>query len=133
VVIEEHQYMNSHVQEHRNYGFVIGLMTGTFVGAGLTMWLAPRMASEVRQRMTDSARRLGQRASEQYQQASTQVGDAVDELTRKAQGLRDDVAGAVAHGAREVERFATAAKSDRVPDAGKYAPADRSASPARSL
>jgi gas vesicle protein len=103
--------MHTHTQEHRDYGFVVGLLTGTFVGAGLAMWLAPRTASELRQRMRDSARSVGERASEQYQQASTRVGEAVDELARKGQGVRDDVADAVARGAHEVERYATAAKT----------------------
>ncbi len=111
--------MNAHTQEHRDYGFAIGLLTGTFVGAGLAIWLAPRLASKLRERMTDSARSLGQRASEQYQQASTRVGEAVDEITRKGQGVRDDVAEAVARGAHEVERYATAVKSDRVAEARK--------------
>ena len=118
--------MNAHLQEHRDYGFVIGLLTGTFVGAGLAMWLAPRLASEIRERVADSARGLGRRASEHYQQASSRVGDAVDELTRKGQGVRDDVAETVARGAREVERYARAAKSHRVSQARKHAAADRS-------
>ena len=80
--------MNAHLQERRDYGFVIGLLTGTCVGAGLAMWLAPRLASELRERMTGSARSLGRRASEQYQQASTRVGEVVGELTRKGQGVR---------------------------------------------
>jgi hypothetical protein len=63
--------------------------------------------------VSDSAKSLGKRASDQYQQASTRVGDAVDELTRKGQGVRDGVAEAVARGAHEVERYATAAKSGR--------------------
>ncbi len=92
---------------------MLGLFTGTVAGAGLAMWLAPRLASELRERVTDSARNLGQQAAEQYQQASTRVGEAVDELTRKGQGVRDDVADAVASGARELERYATAAKSGR--------------------
>jgi hypothetical protein len=33
--------------------------------------------------------------------------------TRKGQAVRDDVAESVARGAREVERYATAAKTDR--------------------
>ena len=37
--------MNAHTHEHQDYGFVIGLFAGTFVGAGLMMWLAPRTAS----------------------------------------------------------------------------------------
>jgi gas vesicle protein len=127
--------MNAPLQERRDYGFVIGLLTGTCVGAGLAMWLAPRLSAELRGRMTDSARSLGQRASEQYQKASTRVGEVVDELTRKGQGVRDDVADVVARGAHEVargagevERYATGAKSDRVTEARKHSAADRSAS-----
>jgi gas vesicle protein len=104
--------MNGLTHEHRGYGFAIGLLTGTFVGAGLAMWLAPRSASELRQRVTDSAMRLRKRASEQYQQASTRVGEAVDDLTRRGRDARDDVADAVARGAHEVERYATAANTD---------------------
>jgi len=125
--------MNAHTQEHRDYGFVIGLLAGTFVGAGLAMWLAPRLASELRQRMTDSARRLSERASDRYQQASTRVGDAVDELTRKGQNVRDDVAETVARGAREVERYATAVKSDRVIETKKHSAADRAAAKRHAL
>lgn len=129
--------MNPRTQEHRDYGFAIGLFTGTVVGAGLAMWLVPRLASEVHERVTDSARSFGQRASEQYQQASTRigeaVGEAVDELARKGRGARDEVAEAVARGASELERYATAAKSDPVTKAGKHSAADRSASKPRSL
>jgi len=41
-------------------------------------------------------------------------GDAIAGITRKGQDVRDDLADAVARGAHEVERYATAAKSDRV-------------------
>ncbi len=105
---------NVHVPDDRRYGFGIGLLAGTFVGAGLIMWLAPRIGSELRERMTRSARNLGDLASERYEQATAHVGEAVNELTRKGQDVRDDVADAVVRGAREVERFATAAKTDRV-------------------
>ena len=110
--------MNAQTQEHGNHNFVIGLLTGTFVGAGLAMWLAPRTASELRQRITKSATNFGQRASEQYEHANARVGEAVDEITRKGEGVRDQVADTVARGAHEVERgakqvehYATAAKS----------------------
>jgi len=110
--------MNSHTSELRDYGFVMGLLTGTVIGAGLMLWLAPRTASEIGQRMTDSAKNLGTRASDQYQQARTRVGDAVDELTRKGQDVRDGLADAVARGAREVERGAKASKSGSGPGNG---------------
>ena len=125
--------MNAPRQEHRDYRFAIGILTGAFVGAGLTLWLAPRSASELGRRVTDSARKLGTRVSEQYQQASARVGDAVGELTRQGQDVRDDVAEAVARGAHEVERFAIAAKTDPPVDDSKHAAAERSISPRHAL
>lgn len=104
--------MNAQVEEH-HYGFVIGLAAGTLVGAGLALWLVPRAAAEVRQQASDTVKGLRKRASDQYQQASTRVGDAVEELARKTDDVRDGVADAVVHGAHEVERLAMAVKSDR--------------------
>jgi gas vesicle protein len=124
---------NADVQEHRGYGFGIGLLAGTVVGAGLMMWLAPRMGSELRQRAADSARNLGERASDKYRQVSSHAAEAVDELARKGQHARDEVAEAVARGAREVERVATAAKSEGVLEARQHSAADRSSSKPRSL
>jgi gas vesicle protein len=141
--------MNAHTQEHRDYGFVFGLLTGTVASAGLMMWLAPRTASELRRRMTDSARSLGKRASQQYEQASTRVGEAAAELAQKGRDVREDVSEAVARGAHEAERFVTAARGARVTEASgarvieaggarvtegrKHPAADRSASTPHSV
>ena len=84
--------MNEQIQDRRDYRFAIGLALGAVAGAGLMMWLAPKAASELRKRVTDSARGMG------------------DELTRKGQDVRERVADAVVRGAQEVERFASAAK-----------------------
>src|SRR6266550_2814517 len=93
--------MNDTTRRPDHYPFVLGLVTGTFVGAGLATWLTPRV-------------------SEKYRQASTRVAEVVDDLTAQGQDVRDDIAGAVArgahevaHGAREVERVATAARRPR--------------------
>jgi gas vesicle protein len=103
--------MDTQTQEHRHYGFAIGLLTGAFVGAGLALWLAPRAASELGERLADSAKGLGERASERLREVNARVGETVDELTRTGQGVRDEVAGVVARSAREVERFATASST----------------------
>ena len=104
--------MESPSQQSGGYGFIFGLMAGTVVGAGLTLWLAPGSASELRDRVTDSARALGKRAADGYDEASGRVGNAVDEIARKGNRVRDDVAESVVRGAHEVERFAVAAKSE---------------------
>ena len=74
--------MKSHRQSHPPYGVAIGLAAGMFVGAGLTIWLAPRLASELRERITDSAKRIGRHTSNHYEQASNRFGEAVEALTR---------------------------------------------------
>jgi len=103
----------SEYSRDRDYGFVVGLLTGTFVGAALLWRLAPKASAELRQRVGDSAKDLRTRASRQYDEASARAGEVVDDLTRKGLAVRDDVADAVARGAHEVERYATAAKTSR--------------------
>ena len=95
----------------RDYGFAIGLLTGAFVGAGLALWCAPRLAAELRERVTGTARDLGQRVSDGYDQAATRMANAATEVTRQGQDVRDNVADAVAHSAHEVERFAKSTKT----------------------
>jgi len=125
--------MNTYTQEPRDYSFVIGLLTGTCLGAGLAMLFAPRSGSDLQQQTADSARNLGERASEQYEQATTRVGEAVDEITRKGHDIRDEVAYGVARGVDEVERPAAAVKTDRVVETRKDSAADRSPSKPHSL
>ena len=104
--------MQSHSQQSRGLGFTFGLMAGTLVGAGLTLWLTSDSASELRDRATGTAKALGKRAAAGYDEAVGQVGNAVDELARKGNRVRDDVAASVGRGAHEVERFAMAVKSE---------------------
>jgi len=86
--------MNEQTPHSGNYGFLAGLLTGSVVGAGVALWLTPTATAEARGRLTASARRLG------------------DDLRTKTDGIRDQVAGAVARGAHEVEQFVVTAKND---------------------
>ena len=103
--------MDTHTHQHRDYRFVLGLLAGTCVGAGLVAWLAPRAAAEIRDRATDSAGRLGKRAAERYRQTSRRVAEAADELAKKGNGVCNDVIEAAAQGAHEVERVLRSAGS----------------------
>jgi gas vesicle protein len=124
--------MNTNSQERRDYGFMIGLLAGTCIGGGLAMLFAPRSGSDLRQQMADSAKDLGERASLQYQQVSSRVGEAVEDVTRKGQDVRDDVVEAVARGAHDVAQFATA-QSTRATETRKHSASDRSPSKPHSL
>jgi gas vesicle protein len=103
--------MSQETNSHRNHTFLTGLVMGTVVGTGLTILLVPRVASELRHRVTDSARAFRKRASKRIEQTNTLVADAVEDLTKKGQSVRNDVADVVARGAHEVERVAKAVKT----------------------
>jgi gas vesicle protein len=103
---------NSQQSQSSGLGFIFGLMAGTLVGAGLALWLTPGAASELGARVTDNAKALGKGALDGYDEATGRVVNAVDELARKGNRVRDDVAESVGRGAHEVERFAMAVKSE---------------------
>ena len=101
----------SPAQETRDYRFLMGLIAGAVLGAGLGMLFAPRAAVEFRGRLANSARSLGKTASDRYQQASARVNAAAKEDKGKGQAIRDNLAGAVVRGAQKVERYAAEAKT----------------------
>jgi gas vesicle protein len=98
--------MNGQERQNRDFRFLAGLAMGSVVGAGLALWLAPRAAAEIKARAVDSAKNLGDAASEQYRDAKLRVTGAVDGFTRKGQGVRDGVLDTVVRGAKDVERGA---------------------------
>ena len=55
-------------------GFMMGLLTGTVLGAGLGMLLAPKAGSELRGAIGEQARNWGNTAQEQYKRASETAG-----------------------------------------------------------
>jgi gas vesicle protein len=80
-------------------GFMMGLLTGTVLGAGLGMLLAPKAGAELRGQISEQAKNLGNVASEQYRKASESasgwaekgrefVGQARDAVSRGAEQAR---------------------------------------------
>ena len=114
---------NTNAQSTRDRGFFIAVIAGGVVGAGLAMYFAPRAASELRKRMSGSARNLRDAATQRYQRTSARVGEALGEMTRKSQTVRAEVADTAARGAREVELPGSAAKPNRRTRLGKKLPA----------
>ena len=103
--------MHTRAENGGNNSFLIGLITGGAIGAGLAIAFAPRLASELRQRVRASANDLGDAASQGYQEVSTRIAGVVDGVTSRGQAVRDDIADAVGRGAREVEQFAMDSKT----------------------
>lgn len=58
--------------------FLMGLLAGTVLGAGLGMLFAPKSGSELRNQLSEQAERLRSTANERYHQASDKVSQMVD-------------------------------------------------------
>ena len=88
--------------------FVIGLLTGTVLGAGLGMLFAPKSGSELRGKISEQAGNLADTASEGYRRASETAGD----LANRGRDIYDKARGAVSKGAEEAQRYVRDATSE---------------------
>jgi len=91
-------------------GFLIGLVAGSAIGAALAIAGAPRVR-DLRRRVSATADDLGDAAVQRYGDVTARVADVLNNVTVKGQAVRDEVAEAIAGGARHVEQVAMAAKT----------------------
>jgi gas vesicle protein len=82
--------------------FMMGLLTGTVLGAGLGMLLAPKAGSELRGAIGEQARNLGSTVNEQYKKAS----EAASGWSEKGREFVDRARDAVSRGAEEARGYA---------------------------
>jgi gas vesicle protein len=81
--------------------FVIGLLAGTVLGAGLGMLFAPKTGSELRHQISGQANQLANTASEGYRRAAETAGGWAE----KGREMYDKARHAVARGADEADRY----------------------------
>ena len=84
-------------------GFMMGLLTGTVLGAGLGMLLAPKAGAELRGAIGDQAKTWGNAANEQYKKASETAGTWAEQGRDLVNKARE----AVTRGADEARSYAT--------------------------
>ncbi len=89
--------------------FVMGLLTGTVLGAGLGILFAPKSGSELRNQISDSAGTVSRNASEQYRKASEVAGN----IAGKGRELYDRARDAVSRGSEEAKRYSSEVTSGR--------------------
>lgn len=97
-------------------GFMIGLLTGTVLGAGLGMLLAPKAGTELRGQLGEQAKNLGNMANEQYRKASETATDwaekgreFVDKANEKGREFVDKAKEGVTRGIEEGRNYASGA------------------------
>src|SRR5262245_17639323 len=87
--------------------FVMGLLTGTVLGAGLGMLFAPKSGSELRGQISEQAGNLANAASDQYRRAT----EAASGLADRGREMYDKARDAVSRGAEEAQRYVRDATS----------------------
>jgi gas vesicle protein len=83
-------------------GFMMGLLTGTVLGAGLGMLLAPRAGAEIRDQIGEQARNFGHKASDQYRKAT----ETATEWAERGREFVDRARDAVSRGAEQAREYA---------------------------
>lgn len=78
--------------------FLMGLLAGTVLGAGLGMLFAPKAGSELRNQLTEQAGRLRSTATDGYQQATDKVSQMVDRGREAYDRARTGAGGAAGTG-----------------------------------
>ena len=71
-------------------GFMMGLLTGTVLGAGLGMLLAPKSGSELRNQLTEGASSLGRRASGAVNEMTDRARDTAHRGAEQVRGRASD-------------------------------------------
>lgn len=96
--------------EYREGGggsFVMGLLTGTVLGAGLGMLFAPRAGSELRNQLSEQAGNIANQASETARRAS----ESASQWAEKGREVYNRASEAVAKGAEEAQKYVKEATS----------------------
>ena len=62
--------------------FLMGLLAGTVLGAGLGMLFAPKAGSETRRQLSEQANRLRSTAGDTYQQATDKINQASEKVSQ---------------------------------------------------
>jgi gas vesicle protein len=76
--------------------FLMGLLAGTVLGAGLGMLFAPKPGNELRNQLGEQAGRIRSTANDTYQQASEKVSQMVErgrEAYERARGTTSSATG----------------------------------------
>ena len=99
----------------RGSGFMMGLFGGALIGAAAGVFFAPQVQAalrNLRRQMTDAAADASDAAKERYRDATTQMGDAVDDLQQKGRDVYGNALSVVVRGAEAIQERATAAQTE---------------------
>jgi YtxH-like protein len=76
-------------REEGGGSFLMGLLAGTVLGAGLGMLFAPKAGSELRTQLGEQAGRIRTQATDGYQQATDKVNEKVGQIVDRGKEAYD--------------------------------------------
>jgi gas vesicle protein len=97
-------------REDGGSSFLMGLLAGTVLGAGLGMLFAPKAGSDLRNQLSEQAGRLRSAANDTYQQATekvSQAGDKVSQIVDRGREAYDRARGAAGNVASNIPSTST--------------------------
>lgn len=104
--------------EYREGGggsFVMGLLTGTVLGAGLGMLFAPKAGADLRNQISAQAGNLANQASEGYRRVSETANEWAEKGREKGREVYDRTREAVSRGSEEAQRYVRDATTTPMP------------------
>ena len=81
--------------------FVLGLLTGTVLGAGLGMLFAPKTGTDLRSQLSEQAAALGNTASE----GARRAGESASQWAERGKEIYSKASDAVSKGAEEAQKY----------------------------
>jgi gas vesicle protein len=89
--------------------FLMGLLAGTVLGAGLGMLFAPKAGADTRRQLSEQANRLRSTANDTYNQASEKINQTYSQASEKLNQASEKVSQIVDRGREAYERAKTSA------------------------
>ena len=107
-------------REDGGSSFLMGLLAGTVLGAGLGMLFAPKTGTELRSQLGEQAGRLRSTATDSYNQATEKVSQIVDRGKEAYERARSTAAGGMTGGTGNTGSTGTSATSTSSGNAGQF-------------
>jgi gas vesicle protein len=101
-------------EDQSGASFVLGMLTGAVVGAGVALLFAPRSGQETRQQLSEQYRGLAERVGEQTEQWRQTAGELREQGRERLQQFTGQLSDRVSS---STERQAVNTQGDRFPSA----------------
>lgn len=99
-------------EEPSGSSFMLGILTGAFVGAGVALLFAPKSGTEMRAQLSEQSRRLADRVNEQTESLRATAGQLRDQGRERVQQLSSQLSDRASSAA---ERLTQSGEADRFP------------------